>query len=272
MIETIKTTLNNNENITNEVKENLLELITIFNNNFKDIDLANLNERLKTLIIKRESMFLVKLPCKYNPYTNELLINLGLFENCDAKHWLMHALLGMITAKDNYYGFNNEENTLVALNEGYTEIITNNLVGDVENNFFTDEIIMTNLISKAIGEDTMYNAYFGNDSKSIVRAMIEAEVSKMEKIQKFIDDLNNDLKNRKRGLPTNPIEKQQTFARLYPSVAAKHTEYFCLNENYYPESTRGSIDVQNIEVARMEIEEIKNANTYKQDMSMHKAA
>ena len=175
MIETIKTTLNANENITSEVKDNLLELITIFNDNFKDIDLANLNERLKTLIIKRESMFLVKLPCKYNPYTNELLINLGLFEECDAKHWLMHALLGMITAKDNYYGFNNEENTLVALNEGYTEIITNNLVGDVENNFFTDEVIMTNLISKAVGADTMYNAYFNNDSKSIVRAMIEAE-------------------------------------------------------------------------------------------------
>ena len=175
MIETIKTTLNANENITSEVKDNLLELITIFNDNFKDIDLANLNERLKTLIIKRETMFLVKLPCKYNPYTNELLINLGLFEECDAKHWLMHALLGMITAKDNYYGFNNEENTLVALNEGYTEIITNNLVGDVENNFFTDEVIMTNLISKAVGADTMYNAYFNNDSKSIVRAMIEAE-------------------------------------------------------------------------------------------------
>ena len=175
MIETIKMTLNTNENITGEVKENLLELITIFNNNFKEIDLANLNERLKTLIIKRESMFLVKLPCKYNPYTNELLINLGLFEECDAKHWLMHALLGMITTKDNYYGFNNEENTLVALNEGYTEIITNNLVGDVENNFFTDEVIMTNLISKAVGADTMYNAYFNNDSKSIVRAMIEAE-------------------------------------------------------------------------------------------------
>lgn len=175
MIETIKTTLNANENITKEVKEDLLELIIIFNNNFKDIDLANLNERLKTLIIKRESMFLVKLPCKYNPYTNELLINLGLFEGCDAKHWLMHSLLGMITAKDNFYGFNNSENTLVALNEGYTEIITNNLVGDTENNFFTDEIIMTNLISKAIGEDTMYNAYFNNDSESIVRAMIEAE-------------------------------------------------------------------------------------------------
>ena len=175
MIETIKTTLDTNENITKEVKESLLELINIFNQNFKDVDLTNLNERLKTLVIKRESMFLVKLPCKYNPYTNEILINLGLFEECDAKHWLMHCLLGIITAKENYYGFNNSENTLNALNEGYTEIITNNLVGDVDNNFFTDEIIITNLISKAIGEDTLYDAYFHNDSKRVLEAMIEAE-------------------------------------------------------------------------------------------------
>ncbi len=175
MIETIKNTLDANENITKEVKEDLLELIIIFNHNFKDIDLANLNERLKTLIIKRESMFLIKLPCKYNPYTNELLINLGLFEECDARHWLMHCLLGMITAKDNYYGFNNEQDSLLALNEGYTEIITNNLVGDVENNFFTDEIIMTNLIGKLIGEDTLFDAYFTNDSQKVLMAMLEAE-------------------------------------------------------------------------------------------------
>ena len=175
MLETIKGTLNSNEAITPEVKRDLLELIEIFNKNFPNIDLTNLNERLKTLVIKRESMFLVKLPCKYNPFTNELVVNLGLFEECDAKHWLMHCLLGMITAKENYYGFAGSENTLVALNEGYTEIITNNLVGDVDNNFFTEEIIMTNLIGKAIGEETFFNAYFGNDAKSVIRAMIEAE-------------------------------------------------------------------------------------------------
>ena len=175
MLETIKGTLNSNEGITPEVKKDLLELIEIFNKNFPNIDLTNLNERLKTLVIKRESMFLVKLPCKYNPFTNELVVNLGLFEECDAKHWLMHCLLGMITAKENYYGFAGSENTLVALNEGYTEIITNNLVGDVDNNFFTEEIIMTNLIGKAIGEETFFNAYFGNDAKSVIRAMIEAE-------------------------------------------------------------------------------------------------
>ncbi len=175
MLETIKNTLNENQSLTPEVRNNLMELIEIFHHKFGNIDLTNLNERLKTLVIKRESMYLVKLPCKYNPHTNEILINLGRFEECDAKHWLMHSLLGLITAKDNYYGFNNEDDTLVALNEGYTEIMTNYLVGDIDNNFFTDEIIITNLISKAIGEDTLFDAYFNNDSKRVIRAMIEAE-------------------------------------------------------------------------------------------------
>lgn len=175
MIETIKNTLNQNQNITPEVKNYLMELIEVFHKKFTNIDLTNLNERLKTLIIKRESMFLVKLPCQYNPHTNEILINLGRFEECDAKHWMMHCLLGIITAKDNHYGFNNENDTLVALNEGYTEIITNYLIGDLENNFFFDEIVITNLISKVIGEDTLFEAYFTNDSERVLRAMIEAE-------------------------------------------------------------------------------------------------
>lgn len=175
MIETIKNTLNTNQNITQEVGEGLLSLIQTFSEKFPEIDLNNLNERLKTLKIRRESMYLVKLPCKYNPYNNEILINLGRFEECDPTHWLMHCLLGIITAKENYYGFNNEEDTLIALNEGYTEILTNNLVGDVDNNFFTDEIIITNLIGKVIGEDVLFEAYFTNDSKRIIQAMIEAE-------------------------------------------------------------------------------------------------
>ncbi len=94
----------------------------------------------------------------------------------------------------------------------------------------------------------------------------------MERVQKFIDDLNNDFENRKRGLPTNPFEKQKVFAQLYPSVAVKYSEYFCLNENYYPENTRSNLDVQNIDVTKMEIEEIKKANSYKQDNSMQRAA
>lgn len=175
MVQDIKVILDENQNITGEVKDDLLELITIFNDTFGNVSLDNLKERLKTLKIKKESMYLAKLPCEYIPFTNEILINIGRFEQCEAKHWLMHALLGIITAKDNYYGFNNSDNTFIALNDGYTEIIVNNLVGDVDNNFFTDEIIMTNLIGKIIGEDVLYDAYFSNDSEKVLKAMIEAE-------------------------------------------------------------------------------------------------
>lgn len=175
MVETIKVTLNENQNISNEVKEGLIELIQIFNKKFPNVDLNNLNERLKSLIIRRESMFLIKNPCQYNPHTNEILINLGKFEESDARHWMMHALLGIITAKENYYGFNNEDDKLIALNEGYTEILTNYLVGDIENNFYFDEVVITNLISKIIGEDILFDAYFSNDSKKVLEAMIKAE-------------------------------------------------------------------------------------------------
>lgn len=175
MVETIKNTLNENQNITPEVKESLMELLEIFNKKFPDIDLTGLNERLKSLIIRRESMFLIKLPCQYNPHTNEILINVGRFEECDSRHWMMHSLLGIITAKDNYYGFNNEEDKFLALNEGYTEILTNYLVGDIEDSFYFDEVVITNLISKIIGEDVLYDAYFSNDAKKIIDAMIKAE-------------------------------------------------------------------------------------------------
>lgn len=175
MLNEIKIILDNNDNLTEEVKDNLMELITIFNSIFKDVDLSNLKEKLKTLKIKRESMYLVKLPCVYIPHNNEIGINYGLITEADARHWLMHSLLGVISSKDNYYGFNDENDTFVALNEGYTEILTNNLVGDVDNNFFTDEIIMTNLISKVIGEDVLYDAYFGNDSNKLIEAMKQVE-------------------------------------------------------------------------------------------------
>jgi len=172
----IKESLESNTNLTNEVKENIAELVEIFEKNFPEINLDNLAQRLKTLIIKRESKYLVKIPCEYNSFKNELLVNKGKFEGCEAKHNLMHSLLQMITAKENYYGFDNEDNTLIALNKGYTEVLTNYLVGDVENNFYTDEIIIVNLISKVIGNDILYNAYFNNDTESVLRAMIEAEV------------------------------------------------------------------------------------------------
>ncbi len=92
----------------------------------------------------------------------------------------------------------------------------------------------------------------------------------MDKIQKFIDDMNSDLESRKRGLETNPFEKQATFMELYPGVAVKHPELLFLNENYYP--NKDKVDIENKGVVIARFEELKRERDYKQDMSMKKAA
>ena len=92
----------------------------------------------------------------------------------------------------------------------------------------------------------------------------------MDKIQKFIDDMNNDLESRKRGLETNPFEKQGTFMELYPGVAVKHPELLFLSEGYYP--NRDKVDSANKAVVIARYKELQKDHDYKQDMSMKKAA
>ena len=246
MVETIKNALDANQNITPEVKENLLELVEIFNKNFGDVDLSNLAERLKTLVIKPESMFLVKLPCRYNAHTNEILVNLGKFEEADAKHWIMHSLLGVITAKENYYGFDNSDNSLIALNEAYTEMITNYLVGDVENNFFTDDMIITNLISKVIGEDLLYEAYFSNDRENQLREILD-----QEELSELLSKMNMDHENRKRGVETGLFGMQLELAERYPQLVTDHPGYF-----YTSTGSEGKHDVENLPLLSKKIAEV----------------
>ena len=94
----------------------------------------------------------------------------------------------------------------------------------------------------------------------------------MEKVQELLKDMNDDIERRLNGLETNPFEKQGKVAELYPQVVIKHPECFCLDRIYYPENTRDRIDVQNIEIVRSRIEEIKKDNSYTPDMSMKKVA
>ena len=53
MLEEVKVILDGNENLTEEVRDNLMELITIFHKIFKYVNLSTLKEQLKTLKIKR---------------------------------------------------------------------------------------------------------------------------------------------------------------------------------------------------------------------------
>ena len=110
-------------------KENFKELITIFHQNFKEVSLDNFNERIKGLDIKKGSKYLIKDAIVYKPMENVLYINEEELNHVDAKHELMYALLTIITAKDNYFGFDTD-GTLTVLNVGLTEMIANFLVGN----------------------------------------------------------------------------------------------------------------------------------------------
>lgn len=84
----------------------------------------------------------------------------------DCKHILMRELLNIITAKDNFSGFN-KDNAYEALNLGYTEILSNYLVGNEGEPEYEDEIIATNMLGIVIGKDKFYEAFFKNDASLI---------------------------------------------------------------------------------------------------------
>lgn len=176
-IEEIETTLDQNANLTEEIKLNFLELTMIFHKQFPNVSLDNLNHRLSYLKIEPLNRYVSKEVSKYDPVTNVLSINQERLEkDVDAKHVLMYELLSIITAKDNYTGFN-FNHQFEALNIGYTEILANYLVGN-ETDSFThgDEIVATNLISIAIGNDTLLNAFFYNDYMTLTKNLIEAGI------------------------------------------------------------------------------------------------
>lgn len=173
----IKEALDNNNNISNSVKDNLLTLINIFHQTFPNVELENLRNRLQSLVIESGSKYVYKEVSDYNPTSNKLTLNMSELEkNHDIKHVLMYQLLNIITAKDNYFGFS-KDHKLIALNIGYTEILTNNLVGnDSEIEYHSDEVIATNLIANMIGNDILFKSYFTNDFNLINNTLENARL------------------------------------------------------------------------------------------------
>ena len=150
-LEEIKVALDSNSNLTDEIRDHFYSLICLFHEKYPNIDLTNLCNLLKTLKINVEK------------------IN----EGYDMKHVLMFEILNMITNNGEYTGFNKNDK-FRALNAGYTEILTNNLVGnDSDISALEDEVISTNMIAYIIGEDTIFNAYFNNDANLLTNKMLE---------------------------------------------------------------------------------------------------
>lgn len=168
-LDTIKNTLNTNTYLSQEMKDNIFELVVLFNKNFNLIALDNLNERLKTLKIEKISSFLSKRVSKYDIHKNTIYFNdKELKKDYDVRHILMLELINIISSNNEFSGFNYEDK-FEALNIGYTEILANYLVGnDGEEMIYPHEAVMANLLSIVIGEDVLEKAYFQNDYKLLL--------------------------------------------------------------------------------------------------------
>ncbi len=172
-IEDIKGTLENNGSISDELKDNIVALVEIFSNNFPNVSLEKLNNNLKTLKIKRVSKYVTNEVAYYSGASNTLYINYSkITDDDDVRHIIMHQLLHIITYNGRYSGFN-ENNFFRALNEGFTEIITNNIVGNEgDKTYFDDEVVATNLLSSIVGVDVMERCYFNNDAQGLMQELI----------------------------------------------------------------------------------------------------
>ena len=48
-VDDVKNSLNENKNITKEIKANIFELVLVFNNKYPNVSLDRLNKKLKTI-------------------------------------------------------------------------------------------------------------------------------------------------------------------------------------------------------------------------------
>ncbi len=176
-LENVYNAIDSNSNIDSNVKEDIKKLITIFNKTFPNIDLSNFAKRVNNLKIEKSNKYLNKRVVKYNFNTNVLEFNIEeINKGYDMKHILMHGLLNVISSNDVQSGFNYNDK-FKALNAGYTEILTNNLVGnDGELSYLDDEVVSTNMIASMIGNDVLFESYFSNDTNKLVQALVNEGV------------------------------------------------------------------------------------------------
>ena len=176
-IENVYKAIDSNEFIDKNVKEDIKDLITVFNSTFPNIDLSNFAKRVMDLKIEKSNKFINKRVVKYNHNTNILEFNVDeINKGYDMRHILMHGLLNIISSNDIQSGFNYNDK-FKALNAGYTEILTNNLVGnDSDLSYLDNEVISTNLIASMVGNDVLFESYFGNDTNKLVQALIDEGV------------------------------------------------------------------------------------------------
>ena len=157
------------------IKEQIKNLVTIFNTKHPNVDLSNFAKRIMDLKITQANKLVSNKPVHYNLNTNTLSLDID--EKDDAKNLIMHGLINIITSNDFQTGFDYNDR-FTALNEGYTQMITNMLVGnDSDINYFEEEMISTNLVCHMVDVSILEEAFFNNDSKKLASILMNQGVA-----------------------------------------------------------------------------------------------
>lgn len=196
MINEIKASLDSNQNLSTDIRDMIIGLTVIFNTNYPEVRLKNLNEKVKDLKIEKVSKFAQKKVMGYTPISNIVSFNIEkLQEETDVRHVLMHSLLQVITSNGKNTGFD-DEHKYEALNMGYTELIANSLVGNNnENGYYKEAAMFTNFLGIILGEQTLHEAYFFNKPSLINKQVEELNLFDFEEF--------NNILNANLNSPTN---------------------------------------------------------------------
>ncbi len=106
-VEELKGILDKNNNLTDDIKKNILSLCDIFVDQFPNVPLNNIRRNLLNLKIKKVSKYVTNEYAYYNGSDNILYINYSkITDEDDIKHIMMHQLLNIITYNGRFSGFN----------------------------------------------------------------------------------------------------------------------------------------------------------------------
>ena len=187
ILDSIKNSIESNNNLDNMTKSKLFELIIIFHNKFPDIKLDKFNELSKTVKLGRIGKYEAIGTSFYDVKTNEMLISPNRVENIDYNldNIFMRMVLSMITSTGEYYGFNSSPDLRV-LNNAYEEILANYIVGSSEVSDQEEEMVITNILANIINKDKIFEAYFSNNGNILIN-----ELKKIGDDQDIIDLIKN---------------------------------------------------------------------------------
>ncbi len=176
ILDSIKESIDSNQDIDESIKEKLFDLIIIFHNKFSDIKLDRFSELVKTVKLGRIGKYESLGTSFYNVKDNEILLSPNRIKNIDydLDNLFMRIVLSMITSNGAYSGFNSDKD-LRALNSAYEEILANYLIGSSEVSDQEEEMVITNIIGNIIGVDKLFEAYFSNNGKMISDALEQIE-------------------------------------------------------------------------------------------------